>query len=199
MRATIFTLFLFFALQQLSAQTTLIDWNRSRLQRTERSMWVLGGWAAANLAVGAIGMSRAKGEARAFHQMNLGWGAINLGLAASGLWTAMHSDPAALDGWAGYEALQSTQRIFLFNAGLDVGYIMAGCWMQERSKNATKHAERWRGFGRSIVLQGAFLFVFDLGAYFYHQPLAAQFRKMVPIENVRIGMTTDGVGLRWKF
>lgn len=199
MRYRLLLLLIFCSLSEITAQTTIHDWNSSRLQRTERSMWVLGGWAAANIAVGAIGMSRAKGEMRAFHQMNLGWGAINLGLAASGLWTAMHSDPAALDGWAGYEALQSTQRIFLFNAGLDAGYIMTGFWMQERSKNVAKHAERLRGFGRSIVLQGAFLCIFDLGAYFYLQPLATQFRKMVPIENVKIGMTTDGVGLRWKF
>ena len=131
MRITLFTLFLFFALQQLSAQTTLIDWNRSRLQRTERSMWVLGGWAAANIAIGAIGMGRAKGEARAFHQMNLGWGVINLGLAASGVWTASHTDPASLDWWSSQQELARLEKILLFNAGLDVGYVAAGAWLRD--------------------------------------------------------------------
>ena len=199
MRSILLPLFLFFAFQQLPAQTTLVDWNQSRLRHTERSMWVLGGWAAANIAVGAIGMSRAKGEQRAFHQMNFAWGAVNLGLAATGLWTATHTDPAALDGWAGYEALQRTQHIFLFNAGLDVGYVMTGMWLKERSKNVPKNAARLRGFGRSILIQGAFLFVFDLGAYFYHQPLAVQFRRMMPIENIKIGMYSDGIGFTWKF
>lgn len=198
MRYTLLLLSIF-AIQPLSAQTTLRDWNEHRFQRTERSMWVLGGWAAANVLVGAVGMGRTSGERRAFHQMNLGWGVVNLGLAASGLWTATHGDPAALDGWASYEALQRTRHIFVFNAGLDVGYVMAGFWAQERSKNVVKRAERMRGFGKSLVLQGAFLFAFDLGAYFYHQPLAEQFRQHMPLENWSIGMRQDGVGLTWAF
>ena len=189
----------FLVVYPLSAQTTLRDWNEQRFQRTEKAMWVLGGWAAANVLVGAVGMGRTSGERRAFHQMNLGWGVVNLGLAGYGLWTATHGDPTALDGWASYEALQRTRRIFLFNAGLDAGYVMAGFWAQERSKNVARHAERWRGFGRSLVLQGAFLFAFDLGAYLYHQPLGTQFRKHVPLENWQIGMQSDGIGLRLKF
>ncbi len=183
----------------LSAQTPLRDWHHNHQQHTRRAMWVLGGWAAANIAVGAIGMSRSKGENRAFHQMNLGWGAINLGLAASGIWTASQADPAALDAWTAYEALQRTQKLFLFNAGLDVGYVMAGVWMQERAKTAATNAERWRGFGKSIIIQGAFLFAFDLGAYLYHQPLDGQFQQMAPLPGLSIGTTGDGVGLRLTF
>lgn len=162
-------------LTSLWAQDNLSSWNQQRLDRNQQAMYVLGGWAVGNLAVGAFGMAQSTGENRAFHQMNLGWNLVNLGLAASGIWTATHTDPSTLDAWESWKAYDHTQRLFLLNAGLDVGYIMAGFWMQERGKNALKHQDRWTGFGKSLVLQGAFLMAFDIGAYWVHQPLERRF------------------------
>ena len=184
-----------FLLNTTSAQNTLTDWNHKRLNHTRQTMWVLGGWAAANLTVGAIGMGRSKGENRAFHQMNLGWGAINLGLAASGIWTAAHTDPASLDVWNSLESYHKMQRIFLFNAGLDVGYVASGFWMLERAKTDPLRADRWRGFGKSIILQGAFLFVFDLGAFWYQHRLNEGLRPFLP-PNSSIGLAPNGIGFR---
>lgn len=185
------TVFLFNCGCLFAQTTTLPDWNSQRLQHTERSMWVLGTWAAGNIAVGAIGMSRTTGETKAFHQMNLGWGLINAALAGSGIWTATHTDPASLDWLQSLEAQQKLQRIFLFNAGLDVGYMMTGAWMLERGKHTEKQPERLRGFGKSILIQGAFLFVFDLGAFFYHRPLDVSIHSTRPA----IGLSSEGVNL----
>lgn len=147
---------------------TLTEFNAGRLQRTQRCMWVLGAWGAANVAVGGIGIGLSKrGENRAFHQMNLGWGLVNLGLAASGIWTASHADPAVFDLVASIGEQHRIERILLFNAGLDVGYIMSGVWLQAKARTSERSQERFKGFGRSIVMQGAFLMAFDLGAYFY--------------------------------
>ena len=157
------------------AQDKFSSWNQQLLDKNKQAMYVLGGWAVGNMAVGAIGMARTSGESRAFHQMNLGWNLVNLGLAASGIWNASHTDISTLDAWHSWKAYESTQRLFLFNAGLDAGYIMTGFWMQERGKNTTQHNDRWTGFGKSLVLQGAFLMVFDLGAFLFHRPLEAQF------------------------
>lgn len=183
----------------LPAQSSpsLSEFNRERLARTRNSMLVLGGWGVANLAVAAIGMGRSQGETRAFHQMNLAWGAVNLGLAAAGWWTATHSDPGSLDLYATVRQHHRLQKIFLFNAGLDLGYMAGGLWLRERAKTATNRPERLRGYGRSILLQGAFLFVFDLSASFYHQGLEPKLRPF--LENTSLGMTTDGLGLtlRW--
>jgi hypothetical protein len=180
-------------------QSNLPDWNQQRLQRTRYSMMVLGGWATANLAIGAVGMARTSGSTRAFHQMNLGWGAINLGLAASGYWTAMHADPSALNAWDSQQELIRLRQIFLFNAGLDVGYMAAGAWMLERAKNTANNAERWRGFGRSIILQGAFLFVFDLGAFAYHGPLMDRIRPMMGAAHTQVGWKPDGLSVCFYF
>ena len=178
---------------------TLQDWNSERVQRNQKAMWVLGGWAAANMVAGAVGMSRTQGEQRAFHQMNLGWNVVNAGLAASGLWRVMHSNPAVLDAWHSRLEWEKTQRLFLFNAGLDIGYVMAGMWMRVKGQHATTHAERWKGFGKSLILQGAFLFVFDLGAFLYHQPLGEKLKPFLKPESTTIGFQVNGFFLKPNF
>ncbi|MGI9159379.1 MAG: DUF6992 family protein [Saprospiraceae bacterium] len=182
----------------LAAQSAGLNaFNQKRLQRTEQSMWVLGAWGAANIAVGAIGMSRTSGTDRAFHQMNLGWGAVNLGLAASGLWTALHTDPATSDLYQTAQEHHKLQKIFLFNAGLDAGYIMAGLWMQEKAKTAPLHAARWKGFGRSIMLQGAFLMAFDLGAFLSHRNLNRELKPF--FQHSEIGFSGNTVQWVYRF
>jgi hypothetical protein len=147
---------------------TLTEFNTERLQRTERSMKILGAWATLNIAGGALGMARSSGEQKAFHQMNFGWGLVNLGLAASGWYTASHSDPSAFSFYQTTLEHHRIQKILLFNTGLDVAYVAGGFWMIEKSKTTDKNPERWKGFGKSLILQGAFLFAFDLGASIYH-------------------------------
>lgn len=188
-------LFLGLPLSFLAAQTgrPVHDFNTERLSRTRTSMWVLGTWGAANMAVGAIGLRRSQGENRAFRQMNLAWGAVNLGLAAAGWWSAAHSDPGSFDLEESIRQHHRLQKIFLFNAGLDLAYITGGFWLRERAKTSSRRPERLRGYGRSIILQGAFLFVFDLGAALYQQGL----EKQVPplLQHSKIGFTEQGVGL----
>lgn len=85
----------------------------------------------------------------------------------------------------------------MFNAGLDVGYVLGGLYLTERAKSAAKNPERLRGFGQSIVLQGGFLFVFDLAMYLivnHHGRLLEPLLKNVTLTG---GLT--GVGLRWDF
>ena len=46
--------------------------------------------------------------------------------------------------------------------------MAGGFWMQEKAKSAPEHPERLKGFGRSLVLQGAFLLVFDIANFAIH-------------------------------
>lgn len=190
--------FLFLQAAPLLAQSLqLTGFNQQRLDRTRYSMYVLGAWGVANVAGGALGMAQTRGSQRAFHQMNLGWGVINAGLAASGLWTATHMDPAAFDLYETVRQHHRMQKILLFNAGLDIAYMAGGAWMLERAKTSVQHQDRLRGFGRSILLQGAFLFAFDLGAAMYLGGLEKQLPPL--FEHTSIRFDGQSLGLTLQF
>ena len=136
-------------------------------QKERRAMLQLGSWAVGNIALGSVLAARSKNaENKAFHQMNAGWNVINLAIAGFGYYSSQKGVPTDLTLWALSEKNYSLQKTFLFNAGLDFGYMAGGAWMMERSKNTAKNAERLKGFGKSVILQGGFLFVFDIAQYF---------------------------------
>lgn len=178
------------------AQAGLLDrFNANRLHKQKVSMLILGSWAAGNIALGGIAASQTSGEARYFHSMNAGWNLVNLGLATAGYLAATRADPAALGLFESIEEQHRIQKIFLFNAGLDVGYMAGGAYLIERARRGGEQAGRLRGFGKSIILQGAFLFVFDLGAYLW------QANGNTEVQPLLQGLTFSGqsIGLKWAF
>lgn len=101
---------------------------------------VLGGWAAASVGAGALLARRAPGFAR---QTAL-WGAVDgviAGVGARRRASRGPTDPRRL------------RRVLLANAGLDVGYLVAGAWLVRDG--------RWRGDGAAVLVQGAFLLALD--------------------------------------
>lgn len=139
------------------------DAERSRLDK--RGLLVLGSWAAGNLLVSGIATGQTDGSAHYFHQMNIGWGAVNLALAGAGLLAAhraAHAPGAPTDRPSAVRAQLRTENLYLFNAGLDVAYLATGAYFLEKSRNpATDNPNRWRGYGQSLLLQGGFLLLFD--------------------------------------
>lgn len=135
--------------------------NRDRLRLTRQGMTVLGAWAVGNMAVGGYFWARRTGTVQAFHQMNVLWNTVNLGLAAVGYWNAREAAAEGLDALATLQEYHSLEKLLLFNAGLDVGYMAFGLYLQERGRRMERN--QFRGWGRSLVLQGAFLFLFDTG------------------------------------
>lgn len=160
-------LLLLLALPLFSQDISWQDFNEERLRLNRVGMQVLGGWAIANFAISGISAWQTTGETKAFHQMNIGWNAINITLAGFGYFNALRGE-ADLGSIESVRAHESIMRIFLFNAGLDLGYIMGGAYLIERSKNVVKNSERLSGFGKSIIMQGAFLMLFDGIMYFAH-------------------------------
>jgi len=134
----------------------------------QTGMMVLGGWAVANIASGLVMRSNTTGVDSRFWEMNAIWNGVNLAIAGFGYYGAskLGTDGSAFEL---YQEQMSMDKILLFNAGLDLGYIAAGAWMIERSKNISKNADLWKGYGRSIMLQGAFLFAFDLAMVLIHK------------------------------
>ncbi|WP_090169823.1 DUF6992 family protein [Neolewinella agarilytica] len=170
----------------------LLAFNQVSLSHQQTAMLTLGGWAVANIAVGVSLQGGAEGSTKHFHRMNALWNTVNLGIAGLGYLTAIKSDPAGWDLASSLSKHQSFQKILLFNAGLDVGYIMGGLYLTERAKRPNVNADQLKGFGRSIMLQGAFLFAFDL----VNVLIASGRDGDIPL---LLGATRDGLGLTMIF
>lgn len=159
----------FFTLSANAQSDSLLkDFHLERMNINESAMLVLGGWAAANILVGTYGNFKASGEAKYFHQFNAMWNVVNLGIAAFGYFNAVNSDPASMTNLEILNDYNSLQSFLLLNAGLDAAYIMTGFYLKEKAKNSSS-AERLKGYGNSLLLQGGFLLLFDVTLYFIHQ------------------------------
>jgi hypothetical protein len=154
------------ALAQDSA--ALEVFNATRLEYNRQGMWILGSWALLNLLVGTIRGLQTRGQIQAFHQMNAYWNLVNLGIAGFGYWQASQVSLMA-NFWEVLVAQQQIEKILLANAAIDFGYIALGLYLIERGRRMEK--EKWIGFGKSILLQGAFLLLFDAILYGYQQQL----------------------------
>ncbi len=90
---------------------------------------------------------------RGFGIQLVAWGAVDAAIAIVGARTATRrkstADPKK-------EAL-FIRKVLWINFGLDVLYILGGFWVIQ-----TYSESFWQGTGWGIVLQGAFLFLFDL-------------------------------------
>ena len=186
---------LFLATLTWGQSMMLTDFNQQRLKKQQAAMLVLGAWAVGNVGSGLALRGQTTGADRYFHEMNIGWGAINLTLAGLGYWSSMKADPGSFDLASTIAEQHKIQKILLLNTGLDVGYVLGGAYLIERSKNTTDNPERLKGFGRSIILQGGFLFVFDLATYLVH----ANQNKDIPKLLEGLSFTVDRLGLYLTF
>lgn len=117
---------------------------------------VLLSWSVANMAGAGIGASQSEGSRLYFHQMNGYWNVINASLATATLLPSNKRTKALPQD----ELAMRYRKIYLINAGLDIGYMVAGGIMQHRAQGA--NTDRLTGFSNGMILQGGFLFVYDL-------------------------------------
>jgi hypothetical protein len=174
------------------AQTIdLQAFNTKRFKDSKTDMLILGSWALGNMAVSGILLANTEGGVtKGYHQMNIGWNAVNLTIAGFGYLAAMKSNPASFDLFSSIDEHYKLQKIFIFNAGLDIGYMAAGAYLMERSKSTLKDPEQIKGFGQAIIVNGAFLFVFDLVNYFIQSGQN---------EKIKLLLTGNGMGLSYHF
>lgn len=142
----------------------------NRIQRT--GMIVLGSWAALNFAGNSIPYLFVPNEAlndvvRNFMFMNIGWNVINTALAGSGYFTCCKKDPGEINLGETVKRQYVAEKTFLFNAGLDFGYMAFGLFLTELSKSQENPA-MLTGFGYSLIMQGAALFIFDIAMQIVH-------------------------------
>jgi len=183
----------FISLNTVSAQN-LDGFNNERLNLNKKGMLVLGSWAAANIVLSPILANSSSGSEKYFHQMNGYWNGVNLIIGGLGYYTALKTDPNGLSMSQTLKEQHKLEKTLLFNAGLDLAYIAGGFYLQERAKNTISNADRLQGFGQSLVLQGGFLFAFDVAFYLVQKNHGA---KLFPlVDNLAIHPT--GFSIIWK-
>jgi len=169
----------------LHAQGDPVDFYREALTINNTGMGVLGGWAVANITLGAYGWSRQDGQPAYFNQMNLFWNTVNLSIAGLALAGNLRLDYLTLPPPELMEMQAKSQRLYLINGALDVGYMGAGFFLRYLANRNPRHEDRLRGYGNSVILQGAFLFVFDLVMYGLHLSHRNNFMEQVTLAPAR--------------
>jgi hypothetical protein len=171
----------------------------SRNRITEKSMIVLGSWAAANIAAGFIVAGQSQGESKYFWQMNAYWNLVNGGLAVMGYLGARKA-MAKKFGLAENESAQiSIERLYALNFGLDLAYIATGFFLHEKGLNTTntKSHAQLLGYGTSIILQGGFLLLMDGVVLSLHHKNSVRLNKK--LKSLELNADANGLGLRYSF
>lgn len=185
-----------------SMQQDLDLLNHKRVQHSRNGMIALGSWATANIAGGAVGYFTAKDkETKHFWEMNLWWNTVNLGLAVPGLIGSLREQKRGTEGWSferSYKKAQATRTTFLVNGVLDLSYMTAGAFMSFMHTPARPELQpRLRGYGKSMLVQGGFLCLFDLVEYFLH---GKNMRRLDPYwQNRGFSLHFGGNGLVLRF
>lgn len=147
---------------QLKSDSLVYRFSESRIRQEKSAMTVLGAWSLINLGSGVYGRFNSSGSNRYFHEMNALWNSVNVSLAIGGLIKSYKETPT---DQIGSEIIKRNrlEKTLLFNAGIDLAYIASGFYLIERSKTPANEVtmNRLNGYGRSLILQGSFLFLFD--------------------------------------
>lgn len=196
MKNSIFALtFLVLMLQNAYPRTDdWVEFDSNRHQINTYAMITLGSWAVGNMAVNGALYRSGERDRKYFYQMNIAWNAVNLAIAGFGLYGALNPD-TTLTLFESVQRQSTIEKILLFNAGLDVGYIMTGFYLKERGNNSLKHHDRLKGYGNSLVLQGGFLFLFDLTVYFIQAGNHGLMKKL--LDQVTLAPGSIGIALNF--
>jgi hypothetical protein len=191
--ATVVFLLLSLAIRAQDINFSALDAQRIATNKT--GMAVLGSWGIANIVAGTTGYFIASDkQTKAFHGMNAIWGATNALIALGGYAGARKEAKEQRTFAEGIKRHESVKRLYLINAGLDVLYIGIGALLVADADRFNQ-PEMWRGFGKSFVVQGAALLLFDGIMFAAHQKQNKNWYKL--LEGVSV--TSNGIGYRHVF
>ncbi len=154
--------------KQYVPQQQLDAFNLRQLEINKTGMYTLSAWALGNLLYGVVATSLTHGEAQFFHGSNTIWGAVNLVIGATGVASSyQHHRAMNLSFGATILHQHGEEKLFLINGALDFAYIGAGAAMWGFSDRVANQRARnvFSGGGKSFLMQGGFLLIFDWSMY----------------------------------
>ncbi len=130
------------------------------------AMYLLIAWAVINIISGFALSAYYKKQPvlKNLFLFNALWNIVNLGIAIGGFLFLSLLDPVEIQLKELLYTMFTVEKLVLFNAGLDLAYIAIGSYMFERGLH--HKSARLQGFGRSMWIQGGFLFLFDIILYY---------------------------------
>ncbi len=154
MRIILFLIISLLLSEESFSQDNYWDLYEQRVIQNDRNKNILLGWGAANVV---SGIALYNSDYRDFGLMNASWGAINMGIAIMAKRNAQRFNPDTHSISDIISEELRFNRIVALNTGLDVGYMGAGWAMMHFGEDSIT-----RQFGTSVLIQGAFLFAYDL-------------------------------------
>lgn len=184
-------LYLLTAFNILEAQDFVTEYAVKQNKISKTGMVVLGSWAVGNLITNAALSSNSSVSDKYFKQMNIYWNVVNLAIAGGGYWATKKEEGNELTIYNLLSRQHKTEKALLFNAGLDIAYMATGQLLKERAQHKIAERDRLEGFGNSLLLQGAFLFTFDIILHTRH----AQHKKRnnPQFNNIKLSMNSGGI------
>ncbi len=177
-----------------SQENSLASFQSSKIKIDRSALRVLGAYSIANVIYGSIAAASSEGSSKYFHQMNAIWNGVTLGITGIGHLARKDHRGSSLSETILQQ--ERTEKLFLFNSGLDIAYIAGGAYIYERSKNVSARPERLKGYGQSVMLQGAVLLLFDGIVYAIHNKHGRQLHQL--LQKLELGTTSNGVGITLK-
>lgn len=140
--------------QEINEPDTYWNLYEQRELQNERNKKILLGWGVANMV---SGIALYGTDYRDIGVMNASWGLINASIAILAMRNAesFNRDDHSLSDLL--QAEQKFNRIVALNTGLDVAYVTAGLAMTKYGNGSMI-----RQYGTSVMIQGTFLFLYDL-------------------------------------
>ncbi|MCA9973970.1 MAG: hypothetical protein KC425_27350, partial [Anaerolineales bacterium] len=127
-------------------------------------------WAGLSIGAGALLAAQKSPFLQGVGLQFAGWGAIDglIGLLGARGSRRRQQAPDAHAPQTQTAEARKLRRLLWINTALDVGYVLGGLQLVRRKGDD----DTWRGHGWGIVIQGAFLFFFDLFHALRLQPSA---------------------------
>ena len=166
-----------------------------RIDITRNYMTALGAWGLLNVVQGSISATNTVGPEHYFHQMSAYFNTINVGIAAAGFLGIKKQLLKTNTISSEIQAQRQIQKILLINSALDLGYFGIGLLM--RNSGIKNQNDKIQGYGGSIMLQGAFLLVYDLLQFGAHRKNGKKLGQKFGIWT--LGPTSTGMGLAYRF
>jgi hypothetical protein len=159
-------------------RSMLADENAARTVTNRYGMLVLGAWALGNFGWATVGLlTNEEDPQRAFHLTNAAWNLVNGTIAVFGYFGSISESREENDLLDTLAADHNAEKLYLVNGALDVAYMLGGAYLITKGNLDDKQG--LVGTGRSVILQGAFLFAFDAAMFTIHWLRRQAFEKSI--------------------